>query len=338
MTTKCAFLFDGAAIDACLSEKDSLEDLRIEEDGAEKQTDTKENQDVTGHNSDHVNENVQTVNETNDDRDNAYKTSPSTTSNHGSSENVDIVITTDPEKQILQEEEGFKNSLETNCPLFDYKISRRRTIHGVEILPRANSTKDLRRQTSDFGRFPLSRPKGSTLNLVCAGESPCVRETLTSRLRFEKGHVSHDLQGCDGKTYVTPTQRKDMEMRQLKKEVKELKKDIAERVEEIDLLKKNIDKEAADIIESKDLKIKEIRAELDTLLANHDELKSSYDQALEKVAALENTVKELKVEFLISYISNPCIKNYKFLHHHIRYSFTTRLIKKTWKEACAKLK
>ena len=128
-----------------------------------------------------------------------------------------------------------------------------------------------------------------------------MRETVTSRLRFAKGHVSHGQQECDGKTYVTPTQRKDMEMKQLKQEVKQLKKDVADRVEEIDILKKNLDKEAADLIESKDLKIKEIRTELNGMAASQDELKTSYDGALQKISSLEKTVNELNVRI------SPCV-------------------------------
>lgn len=45
-----------------------------------------------------------------------------------------------------------------------------------------------------------------------------------------------------------------------------MKKDVVERVEEIDLLKKNFDKEVVDIIESKDFKIKEIWVELKIMM------------------------------------------------------------------------
>ncbi|XP_061168803.1 uncharacterized protein LOC133178048 [Saccostrea echinata] len=296
MTTEAASLTQGTAIDVSVCEKDSLEDLRVVKDVTEGPTYTKEHQDVAEYNLNCVNEDSPNKNKANGLCDDIYKTSQRTYSSKGSTENIDKVTPRDPSRQFSEEEK--KNCfLQTNnaSKLFDYKIRRRRTIDGVNAIPKASSTRDLHRQTSDFGRSFLPRPKGSTLNLSYSGESPpCVRETLTSRLRFEKGHLSHELQNCDCNNYITPTQRKEMEMKQLKKEVKQLKKDIAERVEEIDLLKKNIDKEAAEIIECKNTKIKEIREELDSMTISQTELKSSYHEALEKVSSLEETVKNLK--------------------------------------------
>ncbi|XP_062594600.1 uncharacterized protein LOC134256022 [Saccostrea cucullata] len=299
MTTEGTSLSQGTTIDASVCETDSLEDLRVIQDVTEGPAYTKEDQDVAGYN---VNEDSPNKNKANGECDDNNQTSQLTDSSKGSTESIDKVTPRDPSRQSLEKKGEKNNFLETNnassnsaSKLFDYKIRRRRTIDGVNAIPKASSTKDLHRQTSDFGRSFLPRPKGSTLNLSSSGENPpCVRETLTSRLRFEKGHLSHELQDCDCNNYVTPTQRKEMEMKQLKKEVKQLKKDIAERVEEIDLLKNNIDKEAAELIECKNIKIKEIREELDSMTISQTELKSSYDEALEKISSLEETVKNLK--------------------------------------------
>ena len=308
MTTERATFEKEIAIDAAVCEKDSLEDLSVVEDGTERHKVTKEEQDVTGHNSVYVNENIQNNCQTTANVDDTSQERKSTSSFEGSQESIGNSAGENSEKKTTEEQIFKRHSTEKlfSSNLFNHKLSRRRTIHGSSAIPKASSTKDLHRQTSEFGKIVPPKSRGSTLNISnCKSEdSSCVRETITSRLRFAKGHVSHGQQECDGKTYVTPTQRKDMEMKQLKQEVKQLKKDVADRVEEIDILKKNLDKEAADLIESKDLKIKEIRTELNGMAASQDELKTSYDGALQKISSLEKTVNELKVRM------SPCVVSF----------------------------
>lgn len=293
MTTERNTGKEGAAIDAADCDGDSLEDLTFAAvDDAKGSKETKEQQDVASHKFECVNDIVPISCETHANGDDNDLSSKSTNSTGGSLESLESNASRNLDKHILKEGEFKKFFAESHHPskLFDHKISRRRTIAGVTAIPKASSTKDLYRQTSEFGRHIPLKLLGNTSR---SDEHP--RETVSSRLRFAKGHVSHDLQECDGKTYVTPTQRKEMEMKTLKGEIKQLKKDVAERVEEIDLLKKNLDKEAADIIESKDLKIQEIRAELKTMTSCQDELKVSYDESLQKISSLEKTVNELKV-------------------------------------------
>lgn len=292
MTTERNTGKEGAAIDAADCDGDSLEDLTFAAvDDAKGSKETKEQQDVASHKFECVNDIVPISCETHANGDDNDLSSKSTNSTGGSLESIESNASRNLDKHTLKEGEFKKFFAESHHPskLFDHKISRRRTIAGVTAIPKASSTKDLHRQTSEFGRHIPLKPLGNTSR---SDEHP--RETVSSRLRFAKGHVSHDLQECDGKTYVTPTQRKEMEMKTLKGEIKQLKKDVAERVEEIDLLKKNLDKEAADIIESKDLKIQEIRAELKTMTSCQDELKVSYDESLQKISSLEKTVNELK--------------------------------------------
>lgn len=296
MTTERNTGKEGAAIDAADCDGDSLEDLTFAAvDDAKGSKETKEQQDVASHKFECVNDIVPISCETHANGDDNDLSSKSTNSTGGSLESIESNASRNLDKHTLKEGEFKKFFAESHHPskLFDHKISRRRTIAGVTAIPKASSTKDLYRQTSEFGRHIPLKPLGNTSR---SDEHP--RETVSSRLRFAKGHVSHDLQECDGKTYVTPTQRKEMEMKTLKGEIKQLKKDVAERVEEIDLLKKNLDKEAADIIESKDLKIQEIRAELKTMTSCQDELKVSYDESLQKISSLEKTVNELKVNKL----------------------------------------
>lgn len=284
------------AIDAADCDRDSLEDLTSAVDDAKGSKETKEQQDVASHKFECVNDIVPISCETHANGDDNDHSSKSSNSTGGSLESIESNVARNLGKHTLKEGDFKKFFTETHHPskLFDHKISRRRTIAGVNAIPKASSTKDLHRQTSEFGRPLPLKPLGNTLNISQFRSDEHPRETVSSRLRFAKGHVSHDQQECDGKTYVTPTQRKEMEMKQLKGEIKQLKKDVAERVEEIDLLKKNLDKEAADIIESKDLKIQEIRAELKTMTSSQDELKVSYDESLQKISYLEKTVDELK--------------------------------------------
>lgn len=303
------------AIDDADCDRDSLEDLTSAVDDAKGSKETKEQQDVASHKFECVNDIVPISCETHangDDNDNDHS-SKSSNSTGGSLESIESNVARNLGKHTLKEGDFKKFFTETHHPskLFDHKISRRRTIAGVNAIPKASSTKDLHRQTSEFGRPLPLKPLGNTLNISQFRSDEHPRETVSSRLRFAKGHVSHDQQECDGKTYVTPTQRKEMEMKQLKGEIKQLKKDVAERVEEIDLLKKNLDKEAADIIESKDLKIQEIRAELKTMTSSQDELKVSYDESLQKISYLEKTVNELKVNKLFT------ISDFKDIYNNI---------------------
>ncbi|KAK3087573.1 hypothetical protein FSP39_007680 [Pinctada imbricata] len=129
----------------------------------------------------------------------------------------------------------------------------------------------------------------SPLDDIC-----CVRETLTSRMRYEKGHNQHEQAECEGDDYLTPTQRKEVELKEIRKEVKNLRKELKEKIEEIDLLKQNIDKEAAAIIEDKDKKIQAIKDELGTLQNEQDDLRQSYTESVRNVATLELTIDSLK--------------------------------------------
>ena len=72
------------------------------------------------------------------------------------------------------------------------------------------------------------------------------RETIASRLRFEKQHLSHD-KGCGYDDYLTPLQRKDNLIKDLKRQVRELTSCINDKDKEIALYKQNINEETSKV-------------------------------------------------------------------------------------------
>ncbi|XP_069106424.1 uncharacterized protein [Argopecten irradians] len=133
-----------------------------------------------------------------------------------------------------------------------------------------------------------------------------VRETVASRLRFEKRHLPHE-QDCEGDDYMTPTQRKDQLLKDLKIQVKELTSDIEARDSQIERLKLDIDEEARKIIERKNEEAKELCSNLDSLQIEHDDLLKSYQKSLCSIVDLEESVSELNDRIAIQEKRNESI-------------------------------
>ena len=184
------------------------------------------------------------------------------------------------------------------------KLPKRRNTTDVSSLsmkPRKSlPLREISAKGQERLNFTKKRSPSDTLRL-CERKSPLddchnVRETVTSRMRYEKGHNTHEVNECEGDDYMTPTQRKEVELRQFKRDVKNLRKELAEKVEEIDLLRKNIDKEAAGIIEDKDDKIRAIQEEMKVLQFEQDELRQLHEESVKNGAVLEHTIAGLKVK------------------------------------------
>ena len=72
------------------------------------------------------------------------------------------------------------------------------------------------------------------------------RETIASRLRFEKQHLSHD-KICGYDDYLTPLQRKDKLIKDLKRQVRELTISLEDRDKEIQMYKQHITEETSKV-------------------------------------------------------------------------------------------
>ncbi|XP_060069981.1 uncharacterized protein LOC132550005 [Ylistrum balloti] len=129
-------------------------------------------------------------------------------------------------------------------------------------------------------------------------ESRAVRETLTSRLRFEKRHIPHD-QDCEGEDYMTPTQRKDQLLKDLKIQVKDLASEVEARDLQIERLKQDIDQEAREIIDRKKEEARLLQSNLDILQTEHDDLKMSYQKSLCSIVDLEESISQLNERIVI---------------------------------------
>ncbi|OWF38867.1 DNA repair protein rad-50-like [Mizuhopecten yessoensis] len=170
-------------------------------------------------------------------------------------------------------------------------------------LPKQKITRDIkvsknmtRSKTVDLAKGVLYHedrkklPRGESQ--TCLNDNHGVRETVTSRMRFEKRHIPHE-QECDGDDYMTPTQRRDQLLKDLKVQVKELTSEIEARDQQIERLKQDIDEEARKIIEQKNEEARLLQSNLNSLKTEHDDLKMSYQKSLCSIVDLEETLSQL---------------------------------------------
>lgn len=94
--------------------------------------------------------------------------------------------------------------------------------------------------------------------MVVPGCSKLPRETIASRLRFEKQHSPSQNslsnasgegfhKGCIQEGYQTPSQRKDLLIRDLKRQVREIKTTCEEKDREISMYKQHVDEETSKV-------------------------------------------------------------------------------------------
>lgn len=125
-------------------------------------------------------------------------------------------------------------------------------------------------------------------------ESHGIRETLLSRSRFEKCHENHDGFDCEGNDYLTPTQRKDILLKDLRKEIKELKKMIIDKTQELDMEKENFEKKLEMILAEKGTEIVILKSDIETLEKKNEELQKSNQVSVNTVNMLEENIRDLK--------------------------------------------
>lgn len=123
---------------------------------------------------------------------------------------------------------------------------------------------------------------------------PQIRETVTSRMRYEKGHSIHD-QECNAEEYMTPTQRKGQQVKEMKVQIKELSKALEDRDLQIEQLRDSVGKETASVLECKNREILKVQEELRAVEEKFQALTNSYGESVKTVNILKETVRDLKV-------------------------------------------
>lgn len=127
--------------------------------------------------------------------------------------------------------------------------------------------------------------------------------------RFELGHASHDS-SCDMNSYLTPTQRKDQQIKELKSQVKVMGKQLEDKERDIESLKSQLGQEAAKAFDQRTEQIQKVRDETIALQLKNEQLANDYTESQKMIKQLQIDIEELKVKF----ISKQFFwKNYLFL-------------------------
>ncbi|XP_052762723.1 uncharacterized protein LOC128205249 isoform X2 [Mya arenaria] len=117
------------------------------------------------------------------------------------------------------------------------------------------------------------------------------RDTIASRLRYEK-QLSGEF--SDG-PYKTPSQRKDVLIRDLRRQIREFKVLCEEKDREINMYRTNIDDKTSKIVEKKDAEISKLREEMNKLQRNYDDISNFCEESVAAASILEEKTEHLKV-------------------------------------------
>ncbi|KAK7091657.1 dentin sialophosphoprotein-like [Littorina saxatilis] len=153
------------------------------------------------------------------------------------------------------------------------------------------------------GRGILRRSTSQCENISVCSDSGCFtgipanrsKETLTSRLRFEKHHHDHDQSHLDvSDTYLTPSQRKDLVLRDLKQRVKDLTKELEDRQREVEQLRARIEDKREQANGKLQGELEEARALAETARKEVTSLKESHEESVKTVATLQQQLEDVK--------------------------------------------
>ncbi|XP_052831842.1 serine/threonine-protein kinase 10 isoform X2 [Octopus bimaculoides] len=123
--------------------------------------------------------------------------------------------------------------------------------------------------------------------------SPMPKYNISSRKRFEVGHAGHESP-CDIYSYLTPTQRKDQQIKELKNQIKVMGKQMEEKERDIELLKSERGLETARIFEERTEQIQKVRDEMIELQVKNEQLVLDYSEAQECIKELQLEINEMK--------------------------------------------
>ncbi|KAL4217934.1 hypothetical protein ACF0H5_022673 [Mactra antiquata] len=145
--------------------------------------------------------------------------------------------------------------------------------------------------------------------MVVPGCSKLPRETIASRLRFEKqrspdksqsqGNMQLNLgegfhRQCIPDGYKTPSQRKDLLLRDLKRQLREMKISCDEKDREISMYKQHVDEETSKLVQAKDEELTRLREELKHVKQSYDDISNFCEESITAASVLEQKATDLK--------------------------------------------
>ncbi|CAE1247668.1 unnamed protein product [Acanthosepion pharaonis] len=128
---------------------------------------------------------------------------------------------------------------------------------------------------------------------MASAVTPMPKYNLSSRKRFELGHASHDS-SCDMNSYLTPTQRKDQQIKELKSQVKVMGKQLEDKERDIESLKSQLGQEAAKAFDQRTEQIQKVRDETIALQLKNEQLANDYTESQKMIKQLQIDIEELK--------------------------------------------
>lgn len=176
------------------------------------------------------------------------------------------------------------------------KLFKNKTVDFSHVKSKIDSNfKSPKDVNKPFTSADRRKSESSACILQTASESHGIRETRLSRARFEKCHETHDGPDCEGEDYLTPTQRKDNMIRDLKKEVKDLKQSLSDKITELETEKKNFEKKLELVIAEKGTEMVIVKSDMESLQQKNEDLQKSHQVSVNTINMLEETIRELKV-------------------------------------------
>ncbi|KAJ8322345.1 hypothetical protein KUTeg_000816 [Tegillarca granosa] len=213
------------------------------------------------------------------------------------------VVSKSPTENLMEPFETAANSskLDTKQPLktiVKFKSMDLSQVKSkIQSLPGSERQSKLKDKQSNYHKLKTCNTIDNLVQTpvpITANESHGIRETLTSRMRFEKKHGSHEIPDCEGESYLTPTQRNEQQVKYMRKEIKDLRIAIEGKEKEIEELKHKNSCDELKIFENKEKEVLEILLELDALKMENDKIRKSYEESVKSINALENTIRDLK--------------------------------------------
>ena len=134
----------------------------------------------------------------------------------------------------------------------------------------------------------------STHNKLLQNEVVPIKENVSSLKRKEIAHKAHRAT-IVGDEYLTPFQRKDKLINELKSELKMAQSTIKEREEELEFLKNEQDAMVQEAVDQKNNCISKLTKQLAEIHCTHDDLTLSHEEALQTVMKLKDRIKTLEV-------------------------------------------
>lgn len=218
------------------------------------------------------------------------------------------VVSKSPTENVIAPFEMPENNSRSDTKQQPKTIVKYKTMDFSHVKPKIQSLPGMERQNklkdkqSNFYKLKQANTIDNHVQTpvsITANESHGIRETLTSRMRFEKKHGSHDIPDCEGESYLTPTQRNEQQVKYMRKEIKDLRLEIEEKEKEIEDLKHKSSSDELKIFEDKEKEVLEIMLELDALKTENEKIRKSYQESVKTVNVLEQTIRDLKVGEII---------------------------------------